>query len=108
MPSWLRRCLHALLMWPLPEQPDAAMTDDAGPAAKPVRATRRFVILRVHIGELGHVKTVLLKISCGDASLDQQAQRELGAMVFPVPRVGRKAVAQWHVMRWDVPTASRG
>jgi len=75
------------------------------PVALPARRpTRPFVILRVHIGELGHVKTVLLKISCGDPLLDQQAQRELYAMVFPVPRVGRKAVAQWHVMRWEVPT----
>ncbi len=64
---------------------------------------RPCVILRVHVGEGGHVKAVTIRIGCGDTAVDQRAVAEVWAKVFPVPRVGRKAVAQWHVMRWEVP-----
>ncbi|WP_041949784.1 hypothetical protein [Verminephrobacter eiseniae] len=65
------------------------------------------MILYVQIGELGHVKIANVKISCGDAKLDQQAVRETKAQVHPVPRVGRKAVARWHMIRWEVPLDRR-
>lgn len=97
LPSIVRRWLYAVLLWPLPKDSDAAMPD------KPIRAVRPFVILRVHIGELGHVKSAIIKISCGNAEIDQRAATELANTVFPAPRVGHKAVAQWHVMRWEVP-----
>lgn len=75
----------------------------ATPSAKTVRIAGPFVILRVHIGERGHVKATTIKISCGKPHIDLRAVTELSNTVFPVPRVGRKAVAQWHVMRWEVP-----
>lgn len=113
MPSAVRRWLHALFLWPPSPHSDAAMTD-ASPSAltpasapNPARAIRAFVILRVHIGELGHVKSAIVKISCGNAEIDRRAATELSNTVFPTPRVGHKAVAQWHVMRWEVPADLR-
>lgn len=79
----------------------------AAPVAKPVRMAGPFVILRVHIGELGHVKATTIKISCGNPDIDRRAAAELCNTVFPAPRVGRKAVAQWHMMRWKVPPELR-
>src|SRR6218665_1713152 len=71
------------------------------------RVVRCYVILYGQIGELGHVKIANVKISCGDAKRDQQAVRETKAQVHPVPRVGRQAVARWHMIRWEVPLDRR-
>jgi len=92
MPRWLRRLLYAVFLWP--------SLKDAEPAPclqrprRNGRVVRCYVILYVQIGELGHVKIANVKISCGDAKLDQQAVRETKAQVHPVPRVGRKVVAR--------------
>ncbi|MCW5231352.1 energy transducer TonB [Verminephrobacter eiseniae] len=105
MPRWLRRLLYAVFLWP--------SLKDAEPAPclqrprRNGRVVRCYVILYVQIGELGHVKIANVKISCGDAKLDRQAVRETKAQAHPVPRVGRKAVARWHMIRWEVPLDRR-
>jgi len=76
------------------------------PPASPPRAKRPFVIVHIQIGEEGKVRFARLKMGCGNAVLDQRAVRELKAQTFAVPRVGRKPVAQWHMVRWAVPPES--
>ncbi|MCR6481034.1 hypothetical protein NU688_33090 [Variovorax sp. ZS18.2.2] len=105
MPRWLRRLLYAVLLWPSLRGAEPAPREQR--RRPDGRVVRRFVILYVQIGELGHVKIANVKISCGDAALDQQAVLETKAQVHPVPRVGRKAVARWHMIRWEVPQDRR-
>lgn len=81
-----------------PGHPDAQ-----GAAAPLPKAKRAFAIVHIQIGEQGLVRIARLKMSCGNAELDRRAVAELHAQAFPVPRVGRKAVARWHMVRWAVP-----
>lgn len=70
-------------------------------ATRPLK--RNFVMLRVHVGEGGHVKDATIRMSCGNPAVDKMALNEIRGKVFAQPRVGHKAVAQWHNMRWQVP-----
>ncbi|MBS0430064.1 MAG: hypothetical protein JSR41_22490 [Proteobacteria bacterium] len=76
------------------------------PTPPPPRAKRPFAIVHIQIGEQGKVRFARIKMSCGHPELDLRAVRELMAQTFAVPRVGRKAVAQWHMVRWAVPPES--
>lgn len=111
MPKFLRRWLYKLFLWPtfkdsIPMSPETPLTPDI--KALTHRVKRPFVMLRVHVGEHGHVKAVTVRMSCGSPSVDQMAVKEVQGKVFPTPRVGHKAVAQWHNMRWEVPGHLKG
>lgn len=102
MSTRLKKLLHQVTLHPaLRDADDAPQT--AAVAAKVHRVRRNFVGLRVHIGELGAVKTVSVRITCGDPAVDKMAVADVKSKVFPQPRIGHKAVAQWHNMKWDVP-----
>ena len=114
MPKFLRRWLYTLFLWPSlkDSNTDPSTTHNTmnpemphTPNIKALthRVKRPFVMLRVHVGELGHVKAVTVRMSCGSPTVDQMAIKEVQGKVFPTPRVGHKAVAQWHNMRWEVP-----
>lgn len=93
--GWLRR----FFMLDRPEHPAA----QGSAASSPLQARRPFAVVHIQIGEQGQVRFARLKMSCGNAELDRRAVAELQAQAFPVPRVGRKAVARWHMVRWAVP-----
>lgn len=95
--SLRRKILYALF-----KHPDMK-PESNNPVIQPKRLKRHFVMMRVHVGENGLVKTVTIKMSCGDPSIDQMAITEVKSHQFAQPRVGHKAVAQWHNMRWEVP-----
>ncbi|WP_133619374.1 energy transducer TonB [Hydromonas duriensis] len=92
----LRKLLYFLFKHPSMKPMDEKTT--------PRRLKRSFVMMRVHVGENGFVKTVTIQMSCGDKSIDQMAIAEIKGRQFAQPRVGHKAVAQWHNMRWEVPS----
>jgi TonB family protein len=64
---------------------------------------RAYVMLRAHIGPLGNVLEVNVRVSSGNAEFDLMAINEVRATPFPIPRKGHKASAQWRNLRWDVP-----
>jgi TonB family protein len=67
------------------------------------RLKRNFVLMRIHVGENGQVRDIVIKMSCGNPQLDQMAIQEGAKLLFAQPRVGRNAMAKWHNMRWEVP-----
>lgn len=95
--NWLRR----FFMLDRPDHVPAPSETSRG--VQTLRAKRPFAVVHIQIGEQGQVRFARLKMSCGNAELDARAVAELQAQAFPVPRVGRKAVAQWHMVRWAVP-----
>lgn len=107
MSTRLSRLLYKVTLHPAlrDDSSDDSATPQSPTDAPTYRVRRNFVGLRVHVGELGAVKAVTVRFSCGDPAVDKMAVIEVKSKIFPQPRIGHKAVAQWHNMKWDVPAA---
>lgn len=64
---------------------------------------RPFVMLRAHIGPIGNVLEVTIKLSSGNPIFDQMAIDEVKATPFASPKKGHKMAACWRNLRWDLP-----
>ena len=101
MPAIIRRILYVLFR--LPSMKPNHLKNESKPRAY----TRPYVMLRAHIGPLGNVLEVNVRMSSGNKTFDLMAINEVKATPFPIPRKGHKASAQWRNLRWDVPANLR-
>lgn len=97
MTPTLRKLLYFLFKLPSMKPENTS----ANPQTRPLK--RNFVMMRVHVGEGGNVKDATIRMSCGNPAIDKMALADIRGKIFAQPRVGHKAVAQWHNMRWQVP-----